>query len=154
MLHARRSSGFRNHYDISVDGTPLTTWTSRMWRNGGSFELDGKHFDVGSNLWGRTYGMATADGAQVATADRVGRRSWTIQAGRRTYDFRRASFWKGEQVLLDATGTEIGSVRKLGFWGREAEAELPGLALPLQVFAFVVVLTMWEAQAQAAAAST
>ncbi len=125
-----------------------------MWRKGGAFELDGRQFDVGSNLWGSTFGMATADGAEVAKADRVGRRSWTIQAGRRRYEFRRASFWKGDQVLLDATGTEIGSVRKLGFRGREAEADLPGLALPVQVFAFVVVLTMWESQQQAAVAAS
>jgi hypothetical protein len=153
MLHARRSGGLRTHHDISVDGAPLTTWTSRMWRKGGSFELDGTRFDVGGNLWGRTYGMATADGAEVATADRVGRRSWHVQVGGRTYDFRRASIWRGDQVLLDATGTEIGSVRKVGFWGREAEADLPGLALPVQVFAFVVVLTMWEDQQQAAVAT-
>lgn len=153
MLHARRSDGLRNHYDISADGTDLTTWNSRMWRKGGSFELAGKHFDVGGNLWGRTYGMATADGAEVATADRVGRRSWNVRVGKRSYDFRRGSFWRGDQVLLDATGTEIGSVRKIGIWGREAEADLPGLPLPVQVFAFAVVLSMWESQRQAAAAA-
>lgn len=154
MLHARRSGGLRTHYDISVDGTPLTTCSSRMCRQGGSFELDGRRFDVGGNLRGRTYGLATADGAEVAAADRVGRRSWNVQVGRRRYDVRRASFWRSDQALLDATGTEIGSVRTVGLWGREAEADLPGLALPVQVFAFALVLTMWEAQNQAAAASS
>ena len=41
-----------------------------------------------------------ADAARLPSAQRVGRKRWTVQAGDRTYQFRRASVWRGDQELL------------------------------------------------------
>ncbi len=45
----------------------------------------------------------------------------------------------------------MGYVRRTDFWRNEAEADLPGLPLPIQVFALVVVLTMWARAASVSA---
>lgn len=153
MLTARKPSIWKQHYDISADGTPLTTWNARMWKNGGSFELWGRAFEVGANMWGSKYGMSTKDGAEVAKADRVGRKHWTVQAGGRTYEFSRTSAWKREQALLDASGRQVGSVRRPSTWRTDVEADLPGLPPEVAVFVLVVVLTMWDQQDSAAAAT-
>jgi hypothetical protein len=92
-------------------------------------------------------------GRQVATADGVGRRNWTISTDRGELAFRRASVWRADQVL-ELGGQPVGSIRRLGFWGTRAEADLPGLALPLAVFALVVVLMLWERNAAAASAAS
>lgn len=153
MLHARKTSFWKGHYEITVDGHPITTWTGRTWTSGGTFTLDGHRFDVAANMWGRRYGMSSEDGKRLASADRVGRKRWTVEADGRSYQFTRGSFWSGDQVLLDGD-REVGSVRRVSRWRGDAEADLPGLSLPVQVFALAVVLTMWEAQAAAAASSS
>ena len=86
----------------------------------------------------------------VATADRVGRKRWTVEASGRTYRFQRVSWWRSEELLV-ADGRPVGSVRRVSRWRGDAVADLPDLSLPLQVFVVVVVLTMWDAQAAAAA---
>lgn len=92
---------------------------------------------------GRTYELAdVADGedaAPLAVATPVGRKDWTITAGRHEYRFRRGSFWRGDQLLL--------------VWKAGAIADLPGLPPPLQVFVVAVVLRMWDAQAAAGASA-
>ncbi len=139
--------------EISADGEPITVWNKDTWKNGGSFELAGQGYRVGADMWGCKYGMSTADGAEVARADRVGRKHWTIVADGVEYSFERASLWRGDQVLLDKAGAEVGRVRRTDVWRGDAEADLPGLPLPVQLFAFVVVISMWEAAQIAAAAS-
>ncbi len=86
----------------------------------------------------------------VATADRVGRKRWTVEASGRTYRFQRVSWWRSEELLV-ADGRPVGSVRRVSRWRSDAVADLPDLPLPLQVFVVVVVMTMWDAQAAAAA---
>lgn len=154
MLQARKISIWKGDYEITVDGKPVTTWTSRTWKTGGSFDLDGRRYEVGGGVWGSRYGMATKDGQRVASADRVGRKRWSVSgADGHTYEFTRGSFWGGDQLLLDDAGREVGAVRRIGRWRGDTEADLPGLPLPLQVFVLVVVLTLWEVQASAAVTS-
>jgi hypothetical protein len=97
--------------------------------------------------------MVDADGTPVASAERVGRKRWTVEAAGQTYHFQRASMWSDEQELL-AGGVRVGSVRKTSFWRGDATAELPGLPLPVQVFVVGVVITMWNAKAAAAGAAS
>lgn len=153
MLQARRVGFFRSDYEITVDGRPVTTWTSRTWRTGGSFELDGARYEVGGNFLGSRYAMADDRGEHIAAADRVGRKHWTVTADGAVYEFSRDSAWRREQVLIHK-GAVVGSVRRTSAWRSDAEADLPGLPLPVQLFVLVVVLTMWEAQDSAAAASS
>ena len=146
MLEARRVSLWRNRYEIVADGQPLATWDGRVWRNGGTFELAGRRYDVKPNVGGTRFEMTDEAGSIVATANRVGRKRWTVEASGRTYRFQRASWWRFEQLLV-ADGRPVGSVRGVSSWRRDAVADLADLSLPLQVFVVVVVLTMWDAQA-------
>ena len=44
--------------------------------------------------------MVDDAGAVVASADRVGRKRWTVEAAGQTYHFRRKSFWGNEEELV------------------------------------------------------
>jgi hypothetical protein len=133
MLEARRISLWRNRYEIIADGQPLAMWDGRVWRNGGTFNVAGRRYDVKSNVWGTRSEMTDEAGMIIATADRVGRKRWTVEANGRTYRFQRASWWRSEQLLV-ADGRPVGSVRRVSPWRRGAVADLSDLPLPLQVF--------------------
>ena len=150
MLEATKPSIWRNNYDITVDGRPLARWEGSLWKAGGTFELDGRRYHVRSNMWGSTYGMADDDDTAVATADRVGRKRWTVEADGLTYAFQRPSLWRSEEELL-SEGRRVGSVTRTSIWRSDAVADLPGLPLPVQVFVLVVVLTTWDQDASSAA---
>lgn len=151
MLTARTTSLWRGTYEIAVDGRRVTTWTPKVWSGGGEFDLDGRRYAFTGKGLGSRY-VLTADGEPVARAERVGRRDWTLRQGGRTHTFRRASIWNGDQLLVDGDRV-LGAVRRTGRWRGDAEADLPGLDLPVQVFALTVVLTLWYTQAAAAAAT-
>lgn len=146
MLEARKASVWRNRYDISSDGQFVVSWDGALWRNGGTFDLDGAHYDVRGNVWGSQYAMLDRNGGPVATANRVGRKNWTVQVGDRAYTFRRASMWRQEEELW-VDGQRVGSVRRISAWRSDAVADLPVLTLPAQIFVFAVVLTMWDSVA-------
>jgi len=101
-------------------------------------------------MWGSTYAMVDEDGKPIASADRVGRKNWTVEADGRTYQFHRASPWRQEEEL-HFEGRRVGSVKRKGRWRGDAVADLPGLPLPVQVFVHAVVLAMWDSSAAAAA---
>jgi hypothetical protein len=143
MLEARKVSIWRDRYAISADGRPVAVWDGSVWTAGGRFELDGRRYEVRGNLWGSRYGMIGQDGARIAVANRVGRKRWTVEAAGRTYDFQRASLWRGEQELR-CDGRRLGSIRRTSIWRGDAVADLPGVPLPVQIFVLAVVLTMWE----------
>jgi hypothetical protein len=150
MLEVRRVSLWRSRYEIVADGQPLAMWDGRVWRNGGTFDLAGRRYDVKSNVWGTRFEMTDEAAMIVAAADRVGRKRWTVEASGRTYRFQRGSWWRSEELLV-ADGRPVGFVRWVSRWRRDAVADLPDLSLPLQVFVVVVVLAMWDAQATATA---
>jgi hypothetical protein len=150
MLNASRKGFWKNDYELSVDGRPLTRWNARSWRSGGSFTLAGRRYDVASNVLGSRFTMTDETGMLFATASRVGRKRWSIEAQGRTYAFERASFWRSEERLVES-GQTVGTVRRTSNWSGDAEADLPGLPLPLQVFAFTTILTGWDQTAAAAA---
>jgi len=143
MLEARKVSVWKDRYAISADGRQVAVWDGSLWTAGGRFELDGRRYEVRSNLWGSSYGMVGQYGAPVAVANRVGRKRWTVEATGRTYDFQRASLWREEQELRYA-GQRLGSVRRTSIWRGDAVADLPGVPLPVQIFVLAVVLTMWD----------
>ena len=149
VLTARSTSFWRGTHEIAVDGRPVTTWTPAAWSGAGEFSLDGRHHTLSGGSWGSRYALV-ADGTPVARADHVGRRDWTLDADGRTRTFRRRrSVWSGDQVLVEGDRV-LGGVRHAGRWRGDAEAELPGMDLPVQVLAVAVVLTLWSHQASAA----
>jgi hypothetical protein len=152
MLEARKASVWKNRYDITMDGRRLATWDGSSWKSGGTFGLGARHYVVRANMWGNKYGMVDEDGTRIATADRVGRKSWTVEADGRTYEFHRASLWRQEEEL-HSEGRRVGSVKRDSIWRGDAVADLPGLSLSVEVFVLAVVLTMWDSAAVTAVAA-
>ncbi|MFG1605888.1 hypothetical protein [Actinoplanes sp. NPDC049265] len=149
-LTATRPSFWKNDYELAVDGRVVTRWNAKFWRAGGSFELDGRTYEVRTNAWATRYEMTDQPtGVLMATAERVGRKRWTITADGRTYAFQRGSVWRLEQLLI-LDGHPAGSIRRPYLRPGTAEADLPGLPPHVQIFAFLVVLSGWD-QASAAA---
>ncbi|HLL67764.1 MAG TPA: hypothetical protein VK453_18925 [Micromonosporaceae bacterium] len=151
MLTARKAGVWGNRYEVTAAGRTIATWGKVFWKSGGDLNLDGQRYQVRGNVWGSRFGMVDSAGVPVASADRVGRKRWAVEAAGRTYHFQRASAWSSEQEL-HADGVRIGSVKRVGFWRNEIVVDLPGLPLPVQLFVLGVVITMWDAQAAAAAA--
>jgi len=150
-LAARSIAWWRSRYEITADGQVVTTWRPNTWRTGGSFALAGRRYHLKSNVWGSRYELTDEMDLTIATAERVGRKRWTVEANGRTYHFERASLWRPEESLV-ADGERVGSVRRVSVLRRDAVADLPGLPLPIQVFVLAIVLTMWERREAAAAA--
>jgi hypothetical protein len=153
MLQATKVGFWRSRYEISVDGRTVATWDNALWKSGGSFELAGRQYQVRGNAWGNRYSMVDAEDTVVASADRAGRKRWTVEAAGQTYHFQRASLWSNEQELHVA-GRRVGSVKRPSLWRGDVTADLPGLPLPVQIFVIGVVITVWNQQAAAASASS
>jgi len=128
MLEAKRASAWKNRYDITADGRRLATWDSSSWKTGGTVELDGRRYEVRANMWGSKYGMVDEFGTPIASADRVGRKNWTVEADGRTYEFHRPSAWRNDQEL-HFEGRRVGSVKRISAWRGGAVTDLPGLPL-------------------------
>jgi hypothetical protein len=148
-MEAHKISVWKGHYRVTDGGREITTWDSSTWKSGGEFLLDGQRFQVRSNAWGSKYTMTDDFGTVLASADRVGRKRWSVEAGGQTYHFRRKSMWTSEEEMV-LGDTRVGAVRKTSVWRGDVELELPTLPRPLQLFVLGVVISMWEAQAAAA----
>lgn len=155
MLEATRSGLFSRRYDITVDGRHVASWNQTFWRSGGDIDLAGRPFRIDATSFTNRFTMTDASGRVVATAEKPGRKHWTVEADGAPHRFRRTSFWGSRQDLLAAGGEQVvGSIRKAGFLGSRVEADLPTLSLPAQIFAVGVMVTTWDRQAAAAAASS
>jgi len=148
MLTARPTSKWRNSYALELDGRPLTTWEASLWKQGGRCTLDGHEYQVRSNTWGTRHTMVDESGQEVAVADKVGRKRWTVTYGGQTYQFRWRSMWSQQQDLY-VGDQAVGYARRTSAWRRDVELELPGLPTPAQVFVAGVVIAMWDAQTAA-----
>lgn len=152
MLTARSTSIWRNRYALELDGRPLTTWDHSLWSKGGEFTLGGRRYEVRGNFWGTRSTLLDQMGGELASAERIGRRRWSVTSAGQTYQFRRASMWSNRQELYSGDRA-LGSVSRPRAWGRDVEADLPGMPIPLQVFVLAVVIAMWNAERAAAASS-
>ncbi|MDG4826480.1 hypothetical protein O7635_31910 [Asanoa sp. WMMD1127] len=150
MLTAHPASAWRNRYDVALDGAPVTTFDGSFWKNGGAFALDGRHYEVRGSFWGNRSTLLDEMGGEVATAERIGRKRWTVTSAGRTYQFRRASVWGNRQELYTDAGP-VGTVNRPSAWRRDVEVDLPGVPVAVQIFVLAVVIAMWDAQAAAAA---
>jgi hypothetical protein len=143
VLRASRVGLLSNRYEISDGDTLLCTWKPSAFFGGGAFVLNGCDFEVTRGGWtGRRYRLLDDMHEVVALADGVGRFAWTLETGGVTHDFERTSFFREEHVLL-ADGEPRGWVRRTSAWFGEAEADLALLALPVQVFVLVSLLSVW-----------
>ncbi|WP_020521699.1 hypothetical protein [Catelliglobosispora koreensis] len=149
MLTITRPSAWRSQYEIHSRGRLLATWKKETWKAGGEIVIGQQSYVVRSSVWGNKHTLIDQGGGELALADRVGRKRWTIASGAHLYQFQRASLWRADQQLL-INGQPKGYIRRASGWRFGAEAELSALPLPVQIFAVAVVLSLWE---QAAAAS-
>ena len=146
MIEARRVSVWNGRYDVIADGRHVATWVRAGSTTGGTLQWDGRRYQVRASMMGGTAGMYAPGGRQVATAHDVGRRLWTIQADGATYEVRRAPPWRPEDTL-HVQGQRVGSVKRTNILRGDAAANLPGMPLPVQLFALALVLTIWDATA-------
>jgi hypothetical protein len=155
MLEALRADDFRNIYEFTIDGQPLTTVEGHLLREGRTFELDGRRYEIVGNFRRTRYEMTDHFGMVVAQAERVGRGRWTVTANGHTYEFgrpvrqlkdilSRLFARKGEELLIE-DGQEVGSIRWLGHF-LDTVADLPGMPVPVQVFAIVVMQSVWDSE--------
>lgn len=146
MLYAQRRGAFDNsHGIVDETGKLIAFWNPKTWRQAGEFELLGARYTVQTAGWAaQRASLIGSDGAVLAEADGVGKKRWTVRAGDAIHDFERTSIWRADQTLVNAGRQQIGLIRRVGFWGQRAEADLPGLPLPVAVFALIVVLMLWE----------
>lgn len=152
MLEATKSSFLGRTYDITLDGRPVASWTSKIWRNGGDVTLAGHRYRIDAATFTNRFTMRDANGTEVATAEKAGRKHWTVVADGKPHRFRRTSIWGNRQDLLVGDNA-VGSIRRTGFFSGRIEADLPTLSLPAQVFVVGVMVTTWDRQAAAASAS-
>jgi hypothetical protein len=152
MLEATKSGLLGRRYDITLDGRPVASWNPSFWGNGGDITLDGQRYRVEAATFTNTFTMLDASGATVATAEKAGRKSWTVTADGKPHRFRRTSIWGNRQDLLRGDNA-VGSIRRTSIWSGKVEADLPTLSLPAQIFVVGVMITMWDRKAAAAAAS-
>jgi hypothetical protein len=146
MIEARRVSIWNRRYAITADGREVATWERAGSTTGGTLQWDGRRYQVQASMMGGPAIMSAPGGRPVATAHDVGRRHWTIHADGETYDFRRAPAWRLEEKL-HVQGHRVGSVRRTNILRGDVVADLPGMPLPVQLFALSLVLTMWDATA-------
>jgi hypothetical protein len=144
VLRASRAGLLSTRYEITSDEKVICTWKPSAFIGGGSFELDGQRYEVARGGWtGRRYRLRDDAGRLVAVADGVGRSTWTVETGGQVHAFERPSPWRRDQVLV-RDGEPVGAVQRTSAWWGEAEAELPGLPLPVQVFVLVSLLGVWD----------
>jgi len=148
MMEARRQSAWRNDYEIAADGRPLAVFNGSLWRGGGELVLDGRRYEVRSSTWATSYTLVDDGGALVASAQRVGRKEWSIDTGGVTHAFRRSSAWSLEQEHV-VQGMTMGAIKRTSMRRGDAVADLPGLPPLVAVFAITVVLTTWDVAAAA-----
>jgi hypothetical protein len=144
VLRASRAGLLSTRYEITDDDRPVCTWKPSRFFGGGAFELDGQQYEVTRGGWtGRRYRLLDAAGEVVALAEGIGRTFWTVEIGEEVHTFERPSPWRRDQALV-RDGAPVGAVRRTSAWFGEAEAELPGLPLAVQVFVLVSLLAVWD----------
>jgi hypothetical protein len=149
MLEATKAGVFSRTYDITLDGRRVAAWSRRLWRNGGDITLGGQTYRVDATTFTNRFTMTDAAGRTVATAEKAGRKHWTVVADGKPHRFRRASIWGNQQDLL-VGDQPVGSVRRTSMWSGRVEANLPTLSLSAQIFVMGVMITTWDRQAAAA----
>lgn len=149
MLRARRRGFFRREYEITSDGTPVTTLTGAR-REGCVFTVDGVEYRV-ERVTRRQFLLHGPD-RKAATADRVTGREWSVTAPTGNLKLIRPSLWRSAWEIHQR-GSARGTIGHEGTFSRTFAADVPAdVPLPVGVFAFYVVLVQFERAANAAAA--
>lgn len=150
MLRASRHGLFRYRYDLTEDGEPVAQLAG-FRREGCEFTLEGRTLRVGRERSKRF--VITGPDGRVATADRESGRRWRITTPEGHLELVRPSVWRSAWEVHRG-GRPVGRIEQdRGLFARTSHADLPAdLPLPVRVFAFYVVLILWQRAAAAATA--
>ncbi|HEX2133502.1 MAG TPA: hypothetical protein VHH15_18290 [Actinophytocola sp.] len=140
---------FRRSYDLVEDERPVTELTG-FRRESCEFTLDGHRLRVDRER-GKRFVLSGPTG-RIASADRETGRRWAITTGDGRLELVRPSVWRSAWELRHGE-TSVGRFEHRGVFNWSAHAEVSAdLPQPVRVFAFYVVLMLWERAAAAAAA--
>ena len=119
MLEAHRVSSFRPRWEVREDGAPLLVLEKKGWRSGVEYTLDGTSYEVRSTWTGSRYTLASGD-SEIAHAERIGRKHWSVTTPEGEFRFRRRSIWKSDQewVAGPDSSAVLGSIRRTGTLAR------------------------------------
>lgn len=149
MLRSTRRGFFRHSYEISEDGRPAAVLAGAR-REGATFSVEGGEYRVVRNGY-KAFTLTGPDG-EVAKAERVGGRTWTISSLYVPLELVRTSIWK-ETYEVTRFGETVGTLRQDGTFKNTSSADLPDdLPLPLRLFVVYLVETLWERSRQTASA--
>jgi len=149
MLRASRYGVFKRRYEIGEDGRPVIELAGQR-REGCEFTLDGERLRVERER-GRRF-VLTGPRGQHATADRESGRRWAITTSAGRLELTRPSLWRSAWELRRGD-VSLGRIEHDGAFKRTSHADLAAdVPLQVRVFAFYVVLILWE-RANAAAAA-
>lgn len=152
MLRASRHGFFRRRYGLTEDDRPVTELAD-FRRENCDFTVAGTTLRV-SRERGKRFVLDGPDG-RIASADRETGRRWSITTGTGRLQLVRPSVWRSAWELHRG-GQAVGRVEHdPGLFTRSSHADLPAdLPMPVRVFAYYVVLMLWERAAAAAAAAS
>ncbi len=150
MLHVCPKGILSETYTISAKekGPPLTSVSSRWFREAGSFSLDNRTFDLGRE--GRMGGdfFVSSGGRKLARADKPSAwyRRFSVRVAGTKYVLQARSSFSRKFDLLQGT-RRVGSIEPTSIWTRRATADLPEeLPLEVRVFLIWLVLVLWRRQ--------
>ena len=140
---------FKHRYDITEDDRPVTL-LANFRREGCEFTVDGQQVQVKRER-GKRFVLSGPKG-RIATAERESGKRWVITTGAGRLELVRPSTWRSAWELHQG-GRALGRIeRDKGIFSRSSHADLPPeVPLPVRVFAFYVVLILWERASAAAA---
>jgi hypothetical protein len=151
MLRARRRGFFKREYEVSTDAQEVTTLTGGR-RESCVFSLSGTEYRIERD--GRKRFLLHGPDGRMATADRETGREWSVRAATGNLKLVKPSMWRSGWEVQQR-GTSKGGIRHDGAFKSTYTADVPAdVPLLVAVFAFYVVLVIFERAANAAAASS
>lgn len=139
-------AGIPARYEIVSGDGPVTTVSAQTAQHGGEIDVNGQTYRLDGSVLGRNCILRTPDRRVIASAERDGLRSWRVAADGREFHLARTGFGSRNLEFVEG-GKPIGRIHRVS---RGAEAELPGLDRPAEVFVLVVALAMWQRRRRAA----
>jgi hypothetical protein len=149
MLRARRRGFFKREYDLSSADEMITSLTGGR-RESCVFSLSGTEYRIERDSRKR-FLLHGPDG-RLATAERETGREWSIRADTGNLKLVKPSMWRSGWEVQQR-GASKGDIRQEGAFKQTFTADVPAdVPLPVAVFAFYVILVLFERSAAAASA--
>ncbi|GAB3573291.1 hypothetical protein GCM10027445_32290 [Amycolatopsis endophytica] len=137
MLIAKRTSRLGRQYTLIRDGRVLPEFVLK--RRSAQFTVDDSGYSVRLHRFSRLCELFGADGAVLASTDRVGWR-WNLHASGQDYEFRQTAMPGREYTMAGEDDPAAGTIQRNGPADSTVTADLPLLKPELEAFVLVAVL--------------